>query len=175
MKDTTADKNLMTAVFNSSEAAARAYQELSNRGYKYNEISVLMSEETCSQFQNNKTEVEENEDASAVPALEKATPGAIIVALVAVGVNIILPGAALIVTGPLASSLVTANGISSGLAGALTGSGIPGEAARVYERGVSLGGILLGFNPHNSSDFREIENIWKTYKGELILSLHADF
>lgn len=174
MKDMTADKSLMTAVFNSRKTAEQAYQELSNRGYKYNEISVLMSEDTCSQFQNNKS-AEEADDAFAETFLEKATPSAIIVALVAVGVNIILPGSALIVTGPLAAALHTTNGKSSGLADALTCSGIPGEAARVYERGIKTGGILLGFNPHNSSEIGEIENIWQTYKGKLILSLNAEF
>ena len=50
--------------------------------------------------------------------------------------------------------------------GALIGSGIPEERAKVYESGVKDGGIVMGVNPRNKEDADYFEDDWRKNKGE---------
>lgn len=74
-----------------------------------------------------------------------------------------IPGLGLIITGPLAAGLAGAGGITGGLIGALAGSGIPEDKAKVYESGVNKDGhIVLGVHPRNDDVTAFLENDCKT-------------
>jgi hypothetical protein len=47
---------------------------------------------------------------------------------------------------------------TGGIIGALVGSGIPEERAKLYEQGVKDGHIVMGVHPRNDEDSRYFEN-----------------
>ena len=161
----------MTAIFRNSEDAENAYQEVLNRGYKRDDISVLMSEETRMRHSGTETELGSKAmEGTGVGAALGGTAGAIIGAIAAIGTSILIPGLGLVVAGPLAAALAGAGagGITGGLIGALIGSGIPEETIQHYETGLREGGIVLGFHPRTAAEVNEVENIWKNYNAEHI-------
>ncbi len=176
MTNTTATGNMMTALFRDRDDAENAYQELLNRGYTRDDVSVLMSEESRTRYYGTDAAANDSElgskaaEGTGVGAAVGGTLGAIIGAIAAIGTSIVLPGLGLVVAGPIAAALAGAGagGATGGLVGALIGSGIPEETARNYESGLSAGGIVLGFRPRNASEANEVENVWQSYNGELI-------
>lgn len=165
----------VTGVFNDKDDAEKAYSDLLERGYKSEDITVLMSDET------RKTHFKDDDQKSDLgsKAMEKAgvgsaiggTAGAIIGAIAAIGTSVAIPGLGLIIAGPLAAGLAGAGagGLTGGLIGALVGSGIPKERAEVYKNRIKEGAIVLGVTPKDRSESSEIARDWKTnYRGEEI-------
>ncbi len=173
MANTVTNENMMTALFRDRGDAEEAYQELLNRGYGRDEISILMSEETRKTYQTTRGETEMGNKAAegtGVGAALGGTLGAIIGAIAAIGTNVVLPGLGLIVAGPLAAALAGAGagGAAGGLVGALVGSGIPEETASAYETGIREGGVVLGFRPRTVAEANEVAEVWEKYNGQQI-------
>lgn len=173
MANTVTNENMMTALFRDRGDAEEAYQELLNRGYGRDEISILMSEETRKTYQTTRGETEMGNKAAegtGVGAALGGTLGAIIGAIAAIGTNVVLPGLGLIVAGPLAAALAGAGagGAAGGLVGALVGSGIPEETASAYETGIREGGVVLGFRPRTAAEANEVAEVWEKYNGQQI-------
>ena len=168
MENTTTG-NMMTAIFRNNKDAENAYQEVLNRGYKRDDVSVLMSEETRRRHSGTETELgSKAAEGTGVGAALGGTAGAIIGAIAAIGTSIVIPGLGLVVAGPLAAALAGAGVITGGLIGALIGSGIPEETIQHYETGLREGGIVLGFHPRTAAEVNEVENIWQDYNAEHI-------
>lgn len=55
--------------------------------------------------------------------------------------------------------------ITGGVIGALVGSGIPEERARLYEDGIKNGKVVVGVRPRNEDDAKYFESDWRTNKG----------
>jgi hypothetical protein len=165
---------MMTGMFRDRESAERAYNALHTRGYKQDDINLLMSEDTRKKhFADTHTETELGnkalEGAGAGSAIG-GTVGAIVGAIAAIGTTVALPGLGLLIAGPLAAGLAGAGagGLTGGIVGALVGSGIPEERAKVYESGVKEGGIVMGVTPRTKEDADYLETEWKNSKGEHI-------
>ncbi|HEV7347205.1 hypothetical protein [Telluribacter sp.] len=166
----------ITGVFRDKDDAERAYQDLVNRGYSRDEISVLMSNDT----RDTHFKGVDKEDRSELgnKAMEKAgigsaiggTAGAIIGAIAAIGTAVAIPGLGLVVAGPIVAGLTGAGagGLTGGIIGALVGSGIPKERAEVYENSIKEGGIVVGVTPRSREEGVAISDQWKTYRGENI-------
>lgn len=170
MENTT---NMMTALFRDREDAENAYQELLNRGYTRDDISILMSEDTRKTYETTRTESAMGNKAAegtGVGAAVGGTLGAVIGAIAAIGTSVVLPGLGLIVAGPFAAALAGAGagGATGGLVGALIGSGIPEETAQEYESGLQQGGVVLGFRPRTAEEANEVANVWEKYNGQKI-------
>jgi len=54
------------------------------------------------------------------------------------------------------------------LVGALVGSGIPEERAKLYEQGIREGGIVMGVTPRSDEDAEYFDREWRTARGEQI-------
>jgi hypothetical protein len=169
-----ADTNLMTALFKNREDAENAYQELLNRGFSRDDISVLISEESRNRYYGDSaaTETELGNKAAegtGVGAAIGGTLGAVIAAIAAIGTSVALPGLGLIIAGPVAAAFAGAGagGLTGGLVGALVGSGIPEERAVAYESGLREGGIVLGFRPRTDEEAEEVEKVWKNHNGDV--------
>lgn len=169
-----ADTNLMTALFKNREDAEGAYQDLLDRGYTQDDVSILMSEESRTNYYGddsvNDTELgNKAAEGTGVGAAIGGTLGAVIAAIAAIGTSIALPGLGLIVAGPVAAAFAGAGagGLTGGLVGALVGSGIPEERAREYETGLREGGIVLGFRPRTQEEANEVESVWQRHNGDL--------
>ena len=169
------DRGLITALFEHKDDAEKAYQELLDRDYTFNDIDVIMSDET-----RNKHYGDDSVGKSALgnKAAEGAgvggaiggVAGAIVGALAAVGATVALPGLGLVIAGPIVAALVGAGagGAAGGLVGGLVGYGIPEKTALEYEMGLKEGGIALGFRPKNAAEAGEVVSVWEKHNGKLI-------
>jgi hypothetical protein len=163
---------MLTGLFNDRDSTERAYRSLRDRGYSDDEINVLMSDTTRDKYFKDSDVVTDD-----TKALEGAgtggaiggTLGAIIGGIAAIGTNLVIPGAGLVVWGPIAAALAGAGagGATGGLVGALIGWGIPEDRAKYYDEGIRNGGTVLGVTPRTNEDADYFENEWRNnYHGE---------
>jgi hypothetical protein len=96
--------------------------------------------------------------------------GATLAAIAAIGTTLALPGLGLLVAGPIAAALAGAGAgaLTGGLVGALVGAGIPEEHAKVYDKGIREGAIMMGVNPRTNEDADYFEKDWRANRGESI-------
>jgi uncharacterized protein YjbJ (UPF0337 family) len=174
----TRDRHLVTGFYDSPEHAGRAYHDLTTKhGYKADDISVLMSDDTRKRhFGDVKpgTEFKSGSKAAEGAGIGGATGmgvGAALGALLAAATSIAIPGIGLIVAGPLAGAIAGAGagGAAGTLVGALIGAGIPEERAVVYDRGIREGGIVLGTRARDEAHAAELERDFTTHGGRDIL------
>lgn len=172
---TPARSRMVTGMFRDRESAERAYNSLTTRGYNKDDVNLVMSDDTRKKhFANDNVKETELgtkawEDAGKGAAIGGAV-GATLAAIAAIGTTIALPGLGLLIAGPLAAGIAGAGagGLTGGLIGALVGHGIPEERAKLYEKGVKDGGILMGVNARNDEDAEYLENDWKNNRGEYV-------
>lgn len=165
-------RQIMTCIFRDREAAERAYDSLTTRGYERDDVSLLMSDEARNRhFPKTAASTELGSKAAegaGIGAVAGGGLGALLMGLAAAGFAI--PGLPIIAMGPLAAALTgagTGGGIGA-LIGALVGSGIPEERAKLYEQGLREGGIVLGVTPRSDEDADYLEREWKNARGEQI-------
>lgn len=168
---TTGRSRMVTGLFRDRESAERAYGSLTNRGYKQDDVNLLMSDETRKKHFADGKETELGNKAlegAGTGAAIGGTVGATLAAIAAIGTTLALPGLGLLVAGPLAAALAGAGagGATGGLIGALIGAGIPEERVKRYEEGIKNGGIMMGVTPRSDEDADYIENEWKQNHGE---------
>jgi len=164
----------VTGLYNTPESANRAYEGLTSKhGYKSDDISVLMSDDTRTKHFGDVTPgTELSGGTKAAEGLGKGAAigggiGAALAALFAIGTSIVIPGLGLVVAGPIAAALAGAGagGATGGLIGALIGAGIPEDRAKEYERGIKDGGILIGTRYRDADHARELEKDFTSYGG----------
>jgi uncharacterized protein YjbJ (UPF0337 family) len=165
-------KNLVTGLYDTPDSAGNAYQDLTTRhGYKADEISVVMSDDTRKRHFGDATPGEVFKEGS--KAAEGAGigggvglgVGAAVGALVAAATAIAIPGLGLVVAGPIAGAIAGAGagGATGTLVGALVGAGIPENRAAEYERGLKDGGIVLGTRAKDDAQAAELERDFLGY------------
>lgn len=160
------DSRFTTEIFDSREAAEQAYDHAIKQGYTDEQINVLMSDDTRKKYYGSTLVKEEVGDKSmeglAIGGAMGGVIGGTLAAIAAIGTNIVFPGLGLVLAGPLVAGMAGAGvgSISGGLLGALVGWGIPEERAKIYERGIKSGGVVLGVNEPVSSTSR-VEDNWK--------------
>jgi uncharacterized protein YjbJ (UPF0337 family) len=170
--------HLVTGLYNSPEHAGRAYHDLTTRhGYKADDVSVLMSDETRKRhFGDVKPGAEfktgsKAAEGAGIGGAAGIGVGAALGALLAAATSIAIPGVGLIVAGPIAGAIAGAGagGATGTLLGALIGAGIPEERAKVYDDGIRSGGIVLGTRARDEAHAAELERDFTTHGGRDIL------
>jgi hypothetical protein len=144
-----------------------------NRGYKQDDVNLVMSDETRKRHFSDhpdsaQTELGTKVGAGAgIGAGVGGTLGAIAAAVAAVGTSIALPGLGLVIAGPVVAALAGAGagGAAGMLVGALIGWNIPEERVKEYESGIRECGILMGVRPRNDDDANHLEDNWRQAKG----------
>jgi hypothetical protein len=164
------ENRMLTGLFRDRESAERAYKGLSDRGYGKDDINLLMSDDTRKKhFSDQDTELGTKawEGAGKGAAIGGGV-GATLGAIAAIGTTLALPGLGLLIAGPIAAALAGggAGALTGGLVGALVGHGIPEEHAKIYEKGIREGGIVMGVNPRSNEDADYFEKDWTTNKAE---------
>src|SRR5215510_14246293 len=164
---------MMTGLFRDRASAERGYTALSARGYGKDDISLLMSEDTRRRaFPDHGpagtelgTRAAEGAGAGAVLG---GGLGALLAGLSAAGIAV--PGIPIIAMGTLAAALTGAGtgGALGAIVGGLIGHGIPEDRARLYDRGVREGGIVMGVNPRSPEDARYVEREWASCGAEQV-------
>ena len=171
-------EHLVTGLYDSPERARHAYHDLTTRhGYKDNDISVVMTDETRQRHFGDVTPGTELKDGT--KAAEGAGIGggiglgigAALGALVAGATAIAIPGLGLLVAGPIAGAIAGAGagGATGTLVGALIGAGIPETRAAEYERGLKEGGLVLGTRARDDAHATELERDFDGYGARNIL------
>jgi hypothetical protein len=162
-------ENLVTATFDDPDAADRATDAIIEHGsYDRDDVTVLMSDEVRDEYYAEETvEAEEGNKAAEGAGIGGATGGTvggIAGALLAAGGAVLLPGIGLAISGPLAAALAGAGtgGAAGSIIGALVGAGIPEERAKHYKEDIEEGRIVLGVEPKNERDARQIVKKWKS-------------
>ena len=172
------NKNLVTGMYDNPDAAGKAYQDLTTRhGYKPDDVSVLMSDDTRKRHFGDVKPGQEFKEGS--KAAEGAGigggiglgVGAALGALVAAATAIAIPGIGLVVAGPIAGAIAGAGagGATGTLVGALIGAGIPENRAAEYERGLKEGGIVLGTRAKDQAHAAELERDFTTHGARNVL------
>jgi hypothetical protein len=169
---------MVTGMFRDRDSAEKAYGYLTTRGYRQDDVNVMMSDETRRKyFGDSGTTKKVAQTELGSKALEGVGVGAGIgavtggiLAAIAAAATVAVPGVGLVVAGPIAAALAGAGagGVTGGLIGGLIGAGIPEERARLYETGVKEGGIVLGVTPRTDEDADYFEREWKKSRGEHI-------
>jgi hypothetical protein len=159
----------VNASFKNQADAQKAYDELIYRGYKPDEINVLISDNTHQVHINQ----EESEKDPGLNVIEKAgvgsaiggTAGAVVAAFATLGTMVLIPPLGIAVAGPLLAAFAGAGagGLTGGIIGALVGSGMSEEHAAVYENTLHEGGVIISFTPKTVEDRMEIITAWNNY------------
>ncbi len=170
----------LTGLFPDRESAERAYQGAVDRGYKTDDVNLVMSDETrkrhfgddsTSSVGGRQTELgTKAAEGAGIGAGIGGTIGAIAAAVAAVGTSIAVPGLGLVVAGPIAAALAGAGagGAAGSLLGALIGWNIPEERVKEYETGIKEGGILMGVRTKSDDDASTLEQHWRDARGTSI-------
>jgi hypothetical protein len=159
----------VNAAFSNRDDAQKAYDELIYRGYKPEEINVLLSDNTHQIHVKH----EDNDNGSGNKTMEKAgigsaiggTAGAVAGAFAALGTLVLIPPLGIAVAGPLLAAFAGAGagGLTGGIIGALVGTGISKEHAEIYENTIKEGGVIISFTPKTVEDRIEIVTVWNNY------------
>jgi hypothetical protein len=158
------NERMMTGLFPNRASAEQGYSSLMSCGYRADDVSVLMMDETRKrQFPADAPKTElgtKATEGAGLGAVTGGTLGALLLGLSAAGFAI--PGIPIIALGPLAAVLSGAGlgGAVGGLIGAFVGAGIPEERAREYEEGLKRGGIVLAVTPKSHEDADRLEREW---------------
>lgn len=160
--------NMVTQSFKDREAAERAYQSLRDRGYSDKDINVIMSDDTRKKYYTHTEKIEKTEmgnkalEGAGVGGAVGGAIGATIMAVIAAGAAVTVPGVGLLIAGPVAGALAggATGAAAGGLVGTLVGAGIPEERAKLYEKDIRDGGVVLGIRPRDDADARYFESEW---------------
>lgn len=172
------NQHLVTGLYDSPETAGKAYNDLTTKhGYRPDDISVVMSDETRKQHFGDVrpgTELKEGSKASQGAGVGGSIGigvGAALGAFVAAATAIAIPGVGVIIAGPIAGAIAGAGAgaATGGLLGALIGAGIPEERATEYETGIKQGGILMGTRARDVAHAATLERDFSEYGARNIL------
>lgn len=169
--------NFLTASFRDRETAERAYNRLRERGYTDQEVNIMMSDSTRNKYFGKESDVKDEKstdfgnkakEGAGVGSVIGGAVGATAGIIAAIGTSLVIPGLGLIIAGPLAAGLAGAGagGITGGIVGALVGWGIPEDRAKIYERDLKEGHIVLSVKPHSETDADYIEQEWRQYEAQ---------
>lgn len=154
-------KHTVTATFKTYTAAQHALLTLEANGFTERDISVLVADKTAGKSFNIE-EASKVPEGAAVGGVAGGIIGAIAASMTAVG-SIVIPGAGLLVAGPIVAALAGgAVGAASGsLIGSLVGLGIPEHEAKRYEDEISKGSVLVAVEAEGSERTKLAKEIFK--------------
>lgn len=165
-------RDVLTGLFRDRESCEQAYGCVTARGYGKDDVSLLMSDETRTRmFPKGERDTElgtKAAEGAGIGAVTGGGVGALLAGLAAAGIAV--PGLPIIAAGPLAAALAggVTGGAVGGILGALVGYGIPEERAKLYDKGIQEGGVVIGVTPRTPEDAEYLEREWRNLHGEQI-------
>lgn len=150
---------LVTATFKTRDAAFRTITELEEIGISEEQVGLLVTDETRGKTFAIETG-DKVDEGTAMGGIGGGVLGAV-VAAVASGGAIAIPGLNLVVSGVLISTLtgLGAGAAAGGLVGALVGAGYTEHEAKLYEDEIKKGGILLAVEAKDSEQKEKVKDI----------------
>ncbi len=172
---------MVLGIFGSSVDASDAINRLSDLGYDPKDMSIIMRDSRGAGDLAGETAVGD----VATGAAAGAVSGAIIGGLAGLLGAFVIPGlGAFLVGGPIAAALgvtgaaastvsgVATGAVAGGLIGALSGLGLSDEEARVYERSINQGGILVAV-PARRGEGAEVSGVLQEFGATQIKSISS--
>ncbi|MCE7065829.1 C13 family peptidase [Dyadobacter sp. CY326] len=155
--ETTPNKsmNTVTSVFATRADAENAYQSLIKFGYKPEEITLIMSEETSERLYHYSENDVYNGRKLKYSGAKRLQVSRISDALEVFGRFVAIPGLALVVAGML----------DEGGQRAIASTVLSDEYATYFQRRIQEGEILIDFGLHNLKERNLIVNLWENYGG----------
>lgn len=151
----------VTGIFRSRIAAEQAISQMEAAGVRDSQISLILTDEArSSNFRF--VESDKSDEGAARGAGIGGLLGIIAGSVLSAGV-IAIPGLNLVVTGTIVSALagLGAGAVAGGLVGGLIGYGIPEHEAKIYEKEIKSGNVLVAVKPETSEQKKSIENIFR--------------
>lgn len=151
----------ITGIFKTRLSAEQAISQLESMGVDSSQISFVMSDESRgSHFKF--VESSKADEGAAAGAGVGGLLGTIAGAILSAGV-IAIPGLNLVVTGALVSALagLGAGAITGGLVGGLIGAGIPEHEAKMYEKEIQAGNVLVAVETKDHDQRKAVETIFR--------------
>jgi len=164
------DNSMITALFKNPKTVENIYGKLLRQGYKKEDITLAMSEDTRNTYFPNNNDLTSTSDLGnktlegmGVGAAVGGSVGALAAAIAALGTSLAIPGLGIIISGPLAASFAGAGAgaAAGGLVGAFIGSGTPDEQAKRLEEGLNRGGIIIGVKANSNEEREELYKQWQ--------------
>jgi hypothetical protein len=167
----------LVGVFDTANAAERAYKSCLDRGYELGQINVVVSEETRQKLLTSDDEIKATLATREAEGGELGGPkggrvGMLVTVFAAVGAAVAVPAIGFVV-GPLAIALTAAGaaGVAGGLVAAFGHWGVPQERVRGYEADVRKGAILMSVEAKSAADAKAIADDWAKSGGR---DIHRD-
>lgn len=153
--------SMVTGTFETRVAAEEALRRLEAIGITEDHISVVATDECAGKTFNIDTHTRADEG-FAGGATAGGIIGAILGAVASAGV-IVIPGVNLVVTGALVGGLagLATGATAGGLLGGLIGAGIPEHEAKLYEKDIHKGHVLLAVHPENDEQHDKAKEIFE--------------
>ena len=148
----------IVGVFNDSKKAGDAVAELKNKGYT-NDISVISKDVNGEGVKSEQVKDDVTDGAVAGAAVGGALAG--LATLLAGAAALAIPGAGILILGPLGAAL--AGAATGGLVGALVDWGIPQEKAKEYEHRIKSGDVLVAVKTNKDKE-QHVLDIFKKYR-----------
>lgn len=162
--------SLLTALFKNPQNAENVYNDLLRKGYKKEDITLMMSDEVQKKYFSHESTSDNVMGTKALQGMGVGgavggTVGAIAAALATIGTSLVIPGLGIVVAGAFAASLAGAGAgaAAGGILGALVGAGIPEAEVKNYEKGIKEGGVVIGVTPLTSDHYTLLKEEWKNY------------
>lgn len=156
----------VVAVFDSADAAERAYRACLERGYEIGQVNIIVSEGRRKQLLESGHAIQAELGKHEAEGGELGGPkggrtGLLVTVLAAVGAAVAVPALGFVV-GPLAIALTAAGaaGVAGGVIAAFGDWGMPEERARGYEADVREGAILMSVEANSTEDAGAIADDW---------------
>lgn len=163
---------IVTGLFSDRDSAERAYGSVTSRGYKGDDVNLVMSDDTRKRHFSKSDEVKTElgnkaAEGAGVGGAIGGTVGAIAAAVAAIGTSLLIPGLGLVIAGPLAAAVAGAGAgaATGGLVGALVGWNIPEARVKEYESAIKNGKILMAVQPRDADDARYFQQQWNQQSG----------
>lgn len=151
---------ISTGVFANRAEAERAIREFEAAGVRESQISMIMTEDSRTRhFGLKKTS--KTDEGVAAGASVGGLLGVIAGVVLSAG-TLVIPGLNLIVTGTVVSGLagLGAGAVSGGLVGGLIGSGVPEHEAKIYEKEIKGGSVLIAVETESAEQKKIVDEIF---------------
>lgn len=160
---------IVMGVFKRREEVQAAIRRLSGMGYTPDDVSVLMSDETRTKEFGIEADSKAAEGA-VLGGTVGATVSAAFAAIASIGSSFVVPGLGLVIVGPIIAAFAGAGvgGLTGGILGALAGAGIPEYRAKIYEKSLHEGGILVGVEVKSDEDIGRVEKLFADLGAEKV-------
>jgi hypothetical protein len=161
----------LVGIFDTANAAERAYVACLDRGYDLGQINVVVSEGTRQKLLTSGSDVKaelagREAEGGELGGPEGGRVGMLVTVLAAVGAAVAVPAIGFVV-GPLAIALTAAGaaGAAGGLIAMFSDWGVPENRLHGYEADVRKGAILMSVEARSAADAKAIAEEWMNSGG----------